>query len=845
MSRKFIIYTGRSRKAQIWTRNDLTWDELRSRLLNFTVTGETLDEYLAMDRERQTAIKDVGGFVGGELRDGVRKKANLVTRSIVTLDFDGFTPAQLDAVAEQFPGVCWAVYSTHKHRPNDMRVRVVIPFSRDVNADEYEAVSRKVAQMIGFNGIDRTTFEGCRMMFWPSRPTDAEYIAKSNDTGEFLSPDAILGLYDDWRDPVGWPRTPDEQSIFDMCDVPTSDPRVLNIWRQYAGHETKGANAGSGMEDPTKKKGVVGAFCRRYGIAKAVDKFLSDRYRPYRPGRYTYIGASTVGGAVVYDDKWLFSNHATDPAQGREYNAYDLVRVHKFGHLDAGSRAKSVSALPSSAAMDEFCRADDEVREELAKESRERAATAFEGIEIPDEGGEDEADEWHAVEEKLLDKKGKLRKEINVIRDVILYHPHMKGQLKYNEFSFLLEIKNAPWKRQKDGPFADADVSGLRGWLENLYGAGCAPQTTTEAALDNASGYVRYHPVREYFDSLKWDGTKRLELLFTQVLGGEDNTLNRELSVLPWVGAVARIRKPGTKFDYCVTLYSPEGRGKSTVAAVMGGDWFKEDLATIGSKDSKQGLQGNLVIELAEMSAVKLADADAVKNFITTQTDRYRPSFGKRDIIAPRQCVFVATTNERSCLRGFGANRRFPVIEIKRERAVFKDVPSLRAWMEANRDQLWAEAVALYDEGHQLYLSDELAAEASARNVQYSLDTTDANFLLVDQYLEKPIPENWALYSAKQRCMYMRGENVAGLACADKDLNLRKQVCIPEIMAECFDIRPGTKDYASMARRIGNHMEIAHPEWKKVHHIKRDPVYGRARGWVRVTDAEEEDDDLI
>lgn len=114
--RLLTIYTARSRKASLWSRAEYTWQELCDRLMSFAVTSETLDEYLSFDRERQTKIKDVGGFVGGTLRGGIRKKANLTLRSLVTLDFDGFTPAQLTEIREQFPGVAWAVYSTHKHR---------------------------------------------------------------------------------------------------------------------------------------------------------------------------------------------------------------------------------------------------------------------------------------------------------------------------------------------------------------------------------------------------------------------------------------------------------------------------------------------------------------------------------------------------------------------------------------------------------------------------------------------------------------------------------------------------------------------------------------------------------
>ncbi len=192
MTRKITIYTGKSRKSSLWACEALGWEELRERLLAFRVTGETLDEYLQMSRERQTDVKDVGGYVAGILRDGIRKKANMELRSMVTLDYDGWDASLMESLREKFPGVCWLVHSTHKHRPEAQRVRVVMPLSRDLDPETYEAVARMVAATIGMTGIDRTTFEPSRMMFFPSRPVDAEYVADSNDADDYLDPDRVL-----------------------------------------------------------------------------------------------------------------------------------------------------------------------------------------------------------------------------------------------------------------------------------------------------------------------------------------------------------------------------------------------------------------------------------------------------------------------------------------------------------------------------------------------------------------------------------------------------------------------------------------------------------------------------
>lgn len=837
--RKFTIYTGRNRKVSLWSRNELTWPELRDRLTAFTVTDETLGEYLAMDRERQTRIKDVGGFVGGTLDGGIRKKTHLSARSLVTLDFDGFTARQLDELREQFAGVCWAVYSTHKHTPSEWRVRVVMPLSRDVDPEEYVALGRKIADMIGMQGIDRTTFEPCRMMFWPSRPCDADYIAEGHDGMAFLDPDRVLALYDDWRDPAEWPRTPGEADLFSLGNAPTDDPRTLEIWRQYArGTAGKARDAGSGMEDPVKKEGIVGAFCRTFTISAAIARFLPDTYRPYRDGRYTYTTGSTLGGAVVYEDKWIFSNHATDPAAGRELNAWDLVRVHRFGHLDASSRSGSVMSLPSSKAMTDMALEVPEVRRAMAEESRRRGAEAFAGIEVPEPDRSPE-EEWSDREAEMRDRKGRLVPKRTNICAVLRWHPALAGKIRFNEFAYRLEVSGElPWKRPGDEWFSDTDAACLRAWLEATYDINAKERVND--AVELLKGQVRCHPVREYFEGLQWDGVSRLERLIPDVLGAADTRLNRTLSAMIFVAAVARVFRPGVKYDTCVTLFGPEGCGKSSMIALMAGEWFTDSLVQLGTKDSMQSLHGKLLVELGEMSAVKRADVDAVKNFISSQCDTYRPAFGRLDVTVPRQCVFVATTNDRLCLRGYGDNRRFPVVEVRPDLRKVAEGPW--GYIPKWRDQLWAEAVSLWREGFPLWLAPDLAAEAREIGAGHSLELDNAAFDLIDAYLERPIPDNWKAFSRDDRKQWIQGRKVAMMS---TDLEPRRQVCVAELLTECLDLRPGSKEYTQQSREVARYMDRTHPEWRRVYHIPKDPVFGRVKGWVRDITGKEDEGDLI
>ena len=300
---EIALAIGISRHAREWQNKTLTWGEFVDRLSRTNRTGETMAEYEKLPKTRQDEIKDVGGFVGGNLEGGRRLAANLKSRQLLTLDADFAAPEFWTSVLLMLGcGAC--VYSTHKHKPDKPRLRLVIPFARKVSQEEYPAICKLIADDIGIDQFDDTTYDPVRLMYFPSTSSDAEFVFEINDEA-WLDPDEILARYKNWQDSSSWPES----------------GRTRNKRRKQADKQG----------DPLVKPGLVGIFCRTYSIPEAISVFLPEIYEPCGEARYTYRQGSSSGGLVLYEEKFAFSYHGTDPISGQLVNAFDLVRIHKFG----------------------------------------------------------------------------------------------------------------------------------------------------------------------------------------------------------------------------------------------------------------------------------------------------------------------------------------------------------------------------------------------------------------------------------------------------------------------------------------------------------------------------------
>lgn len=739
------ISIGTSRKDTHWKVKDVSWGQLVERLSKPVVTQETLAEYHAMSKDDKAQRKDVGGFVGGVVKGGRRTKNNIACRTLITLDADYARKNAWESVSVMFDyRMC--CYSTHSHTPNNPRLRFVVPLDREVTPEEYEPIARKVASDCGIEQFDVTTYDVGRLMYWPSCPRDVAFEFHEQD-GPVLSADEVLASYTDWHDTHEWPIASSETVV-----------------------RAKSAKA---QGDPETKPGMVGVFCRTYDVPSAIATFLPDVYTPCEDlNRYTYTGGSTTGGLALYEGgKFAYSHHATDPASGQLCNSFDLVRLHKFRDLDADTDADTpVNKLPSYKAMLDFASEDPTIRETLIGEKLEGAKAAF---------GEDDPDlDWTRA--LKVNKNGAVEATTDNIKTIIENDPNLAGCCAMNEFTNRpCIVKDVPWRRCEDRlngtPWTDLDDSALRYYIEKTYGIYSSGKVTD--ALNATMLSHAFHPVRSYLEGLRWDGTKRAEKLFIHYMGAEDTPYVRAVTRKWLTAAVARIMRPGVKFDNMVVLVGAQGIGKSYLGSRLGSGWFSDTFNTLQGKEAYEQLKGAWIIEMGELSAMRRAEVEAVKMFISKQEDNYRAAYGRHTQINKRQCVFYGTTNDYAFLHDYTGNRRFWPIGVDKSKALY-DVFSLTA---EDIDQIWAEAVSWYAAGEPLYLSAEIASLAAEVQTDYMVDNPKEGMIM--DYLETPIPENWKELSKTERRNYIQG-----YLTPDENIPLvqRKSVSVVEMAYELF-----------------------------------------------------------
>lgn len=779
--RNLPIAYGNSCQAKLWSNKTITWDALCEKLKTTIRTTDTVEEYPKMKKADKEAAKDKGGFVGGKLRDNRRKIETVACRSMLTLDVDH---AEVGFIEKFTEGCSYAavLYTTHGHTPEAPRVRILLPLTADISADKYAALARFFADEWGIDQFDECSYKPNQLMYWPTTPSNGEYICRTVE-GDWLDADAYLEKHPDWRDCSLLPTSSRESTVRESAKKP--------------------------QEDPLTKPGTVGVFCRAYGISAAIEKFLSDVYTPSLvEGRFDYIPGEGCAGVVIYDDKFAYSHHATDPACGKLVNAFDLVRIHRFGN-DDGKK--------SFTDMCEFAMQDDAVKLLAMEEKLAQAETDFAVTDT----------DW-MTRLHYQPRTGILENSVYNLNLILNNAPDF-ANFAFNELANRIQITGPlPWERPEGNMFwRDADTAQLKSIIDIRY----LPFSSRnhDVAFTKAADDRHFHPVRDYLNSLpEWDGIERVEDLFIRYLQADDTPYVRAVTRKTFAAAVARVYVPGIKFDCVPVLDGDQGIGKSTIVKDLVTSEYYSETLSLTDMDDKSGaekLQGFWAVEIGELAGMKKADIEKVKAFLSTCDDKYRPSYGKVVESHPRQCIIIATVNgERGYLRDITGNRRFWIIKLhqKKQKKTWDFTPEYRA-------QFWAEAKEIWKSGEKLYLEGDLLE--AAEEAQQSAMEVDERLGMVEEYLNAMLPDDWAEMDLFQRRNFLQGSEF-GMP-EHKGVHRRTEVSNAEIWCECYgkslqELKP-TDSYSIAA------LMAQLPNWERTTSIKRQPIYGRQRLYKKTT----------
>jgi predicted P-loop ATPase len=562
-----------------------------------------------------------------------------------------------------------------------------------------------------------------------------------------------------------------------------------------------------------------------------MDEFLPGIYAQCDndSNRYTYLNGSTAGGAVIYDNgRFLYSHHATDPCSGKLVNAFDLVRLHKFGDMDDSSAFNTpINRLPSYAAMCQFAIQDSAVSAALIQDRTQQAMTDFVDI-INNRNGDTDSPVEDTPESdwkqrlQINPQTGIIKSTIDNLLIILENDSLLKGKFALNRFAGRGEVLGSlPWcYDSKRRLWADTDNNGVYWYMERVYGI--TGRDKIDSALDIHSSLHAFNEVQDYLNGLHWDGVPRLDTLFIDYLGAEENEYNRAVCRKAFTAAVARAMTPGCKYDNMLILCGPQGIGKSTILDKMSRGWFNDSIRTFEGKEASELLQGVWVVEVAELDAFRKTDVARIKQFLSLRSDRYRAAYGRNVKELPRCCVFFGTCNQSDFLQDTTGNRRFWPVDVgisKPARSVFKDLT------DSEIDQVWAEAVARWQMGEILYLTDKIEEQARERQEQHREVSVKEGPIL--DFVAKQVPDDWAKWPIDRRYDFW-----AQTAHGEINLVERDRICALEVWCEVF--HGSAKDIKNMDTREINAILANMRGWKRADRPLRFGPYGVQRGYIKI-----------
>lgn len=768
-TRPLAIVTAPRRDSRHWVPSSVTFDDIVEWMLH------------------PSDVKEAGNYLLGTLEPSTvdhtdrtgctaihRRKGAVVSRSAITMDVDYADPSVPPRFLLELMDYAGVMHTTFSSTPEEPRLRIILMTDRDLFPDEYAMCVSVLMEELGKSHFDPGSNQPERYMFKPAarRPEDFQHWVLDGDP---LVVDEVLARFD----PETLPK-----------------PKV---------HQNK--------RNPFELAGVVGAFNRAYDLDGVIEHY-DVPYVRIGEDRYKLAGASSAPGMgpIAGADGLYYSHHANDPAGGQTCSAFDLVRLHRFAHLDEDVDDKTpVNRRPSHEAMLELAAQDPRVISEMV------------GLDFAADMTEEAGGDWK-LHLRLASRTGKLIDSADNW-ELILAHDPVLSSLYYNELTFAVEAdKDLPWRsidRAPGATFIAADLTSLAFYIEKEYKFR-PTKTFADDLVAVAAQRRRVNPLREYLESLVWDGVPRVE---EALPGVEPTEYTRLVARKAIVAAAARMLDPGVKWDHTLVLYGLEGLGKSWWINKLARG-YSASLGRIDNKDTLLTMQRSWIMVADEGFSLKKADSDALKEFLTRTHDVFRLPYERETMSHPRHSVIWATTNDEVFLRRQEGNRRFLIVRCEQP-------VDFNAVSDEYVDQVWAEAVHLYRNGEQLYLRGSEGELAAAEREQFTEE--DALGGVLEAYLDTPVPADWDSMSSESRVLWMRNyrDGVVDDAVAPQTVT-----CSAQLWVE------------ALGRRFGDHkrtdlLEITAalkrmPNWRATER-RRVPQYGPQLVFERI----DEEDDLI
>jgi len=749
---KLLSFRNRFSKAGII--QEITFEAMAKGFANKPIrTKETVLEYQNGDRDFKLKCKDKGGFIAGTSQNNKRDATSILTRNMITLDMDYCPPNIIDKLKEKqeakelnFP---FFVYSTHSHTKQEPRLRLIVPLKDEIDVNKYEPVGRTIANIVGIEYFDATTFQINRIMYFPSVSIDGDYICESFGIGEYdyLDANVMLDKYMDYLNIAEFQR-----------------PHYID------GLSINKIKKGKIASSKQTKHRIVNAFNIEFTIVEAIERFLQDEYEPGKnSNRYTYKDGESKEGLVILNDEYAYSHHASDPAQGRLLHAFDIVRIHLFGKQDLESTSQEqqekYSKIPSFAAMVEFIRNNvpSAMKHMPEIQKLQKNIDEFESGKIEVDENSVESDDWKMMLD-MTGTKSDRHPKTNARNLGIIFN----NDAKFKDLFYFDSLRDAvcfyrtpDWnsEKSKGDMLTDMDDSEIRVYLNTVYQI--SGKDLVYDCVVHEAGKKRIHPIRTFLANLpEWDGKKRIETIICDLYNIQPNAFYKAASKAWWVGIIQRIMRPGSKFDMILVLSGEQGVGKSQFGkSIATLDWGKRGMVDIDSqpnyfgddelpfekKDAYEQLSGIMVYELPEFEKYyKKSDASTIKSFVSKTSDKFRRSYGRRVTEYRRQCVFIATTNDREPLRDRTGNRRFLPFYSKlpknTTRLYDKDY-----WTEEIRNQCLAEAMVYFEEGFNPMAAFNENDEAKRIWNELNDKATVENdtYPIVEMYVNNKFPTNF------------------------------------------------------------------------------------------------------